>query len=184
MAKKKKAKKAVNIQLLSRQDHAGLYEMLNDLVGEQHHHLIDARIALAWRFGWKEDKDGRLKLGQAKKLSDLDREFRTGAGEEIDLVILLNYEVWNRGDFTCEQQLALIDHELCHFQFSKDDETGEPKMDVRGRLIYRLRGHDVEEFTEIVARHGIWRHDLEKFAKQAGKAAGLFEDKPAMRVAK
>lgn len=180
---KQKRQKAVNVKMLSRTEHESLYEMLNELIGQHHQHLLDARIGLAWRYGWTEDQDGRLKLGQAKKLSDFDREFRTESGDEIDLVILLNFEAWNHGDFTKEQQLALLDHELCHFQVAVDDD-GELKTDDRGRIIYRIRGHDVEEFTEIVARHGIWKRDLEKFAKQAAKAAGLFDEKPAVRVAK
>lgn len=175
--------KAVNVKLLDRTEHDQLYRTMEDLIVNYHPHLADARIALAWRYGWAEDQDGRLKLGQAKKLSDFDREFRTEGGDEIDLVILLNFEAWNRGDFTAEQQAALLDHELCHFQVA-EDEDGEPKLDERNRQIFRIRGHDVEEFTEIVARHGIWKKDLEKFAKQAAKAAGLFDEKPAMRVAK
>jgi hypothetical protein len=175
MAKPIKKTKAVNVKMLNRSEYDGMYEMVNDLVSEHHHHLIDARISLAWRYGWTEDQDGRLKLGQAKKLSDFDRELRTDAGEEIDLVILLNFEAWNDAGFTREHQLALLDHELCHFQVAVD-EDGETKLDERNRQIYRIRGHDVEEFTEIVSRHGIWKSDLEKFAKQAAAKLPLFEN--------
>ena len=33
------------------------------------------------------------------------------------------------------------------------DETGEPKLDERGRTVYRVRRHDIEEFTDVVARN-------------------------------
>jgi hypothetical protein len=34
----------------------------------------------------------------------------------------------------------------------------------RGKYVFRVRKHDVEEFSEIVERHGIWKHDLQVFA--------------------
>jgi hypothetical protein len=173
--KRKKKSKPVQIKIIPRDEKPELYDLMNELISNHHHHLIDANIAIAWRYGWKEDQDGRTKLGQAKKLSDLDRELRTEDGKEIDLVILLNFEAWNRADFKEKHQSALIDHELCHFQVAVD-EDGEFKLDSRGRAVYRIRGHDVEEFTEIVSRHGIWKNDLEKFARVTVEAAGLFDE--------
>ncbi len=38
------------------------------------------------------------------------------------------------------------------------------KLDERGRKCYRMRKHDLEEFSEIVERHGLWKKDLEHFA--------------------
>ena len=31
--------------------------------------------------------------------------------------------------------------------------------------MWRIRKHDLEEFREIVARHGTWKGDIEKFAE-------------------
>ena len=153
-------------------DESPEYERLAGLVAESHDHLANARIALAWNTGWKDDADGRITLGQCKKVSDLDRELH-----EFDFVIVLNREYWNA--FNDAQRDALLDHELCHAQ-AKVDEHGEQEQDERGRPVWRIRKHDVEEFGEIVKRHGLWKHDLELFARamavraQDGKVLDLF----------
>jgi hypothetical protein len=46
----------------------------------------------------------------------------------------------------------------------KFDSTGEPAYDERGRLVYRTRKHDIEEFAVIVERYGCYKRDLEQFA--------------------
>jgi hypothetical protein len=165
-------RKAVNVKLIERK-HAGKivepYRILEALVAEFHEHLKDAKIALAWRFGWRADADGRLRLGSCKKGSDLDR-----ALANYDFVIQLNHEAWNQSGFDSEKRTALIDHELCHAQVACDT-NGEPKLDDQGRTCYRIRKHDVEEFSEVVARHGCYKADLEHFAAQMGKTP-LFGD--------
>jgi hypothetical protein len=63
-----------------------------------------------------------------------------------------------------------------------DKKTLEPKYDERGRNVWRVRKHDIEEFQAIVERHGCYKRDLENFAKSLLKKtetpllAGL--DKP------
>ena len=42
-------------------------------------------------------------------------------------------------------------------------------IDTKQRPVWRVRGHDVEEFEEIVARHGVWKRDLERFAEAIAK---------------
>lgn len=51
------------------------------------------------------------------------------------------------------QFVALVDHELMHAGQARD-KYGSPKFDALGRPSFRLRGHDVENFEEIVRRHG------------------------------
>lgn len=149
------------------------YRILDALIPKYHGHLQDARIAMCWRLGWSPDTDGRMKLGQCRKASDLDRELKA-----YDFVILLNQEVWEDEEFTAEKKKHLIDHELCHAQVALDDK-GVFKRDERGRIVYRVRGHDVEEFTEIVERHGAFvKRDLERFARAIIEkhTAPLFDD--------
>lgn len=163
---KAKARKKVTVKLLARTNAGqvvGAYRIMEKLIEDHHSHLRGAKIAIAWRFGWKADADGRIKLGQAKKGSDLDRELHHN-----DFVILLNHERWNMANFSEEQMAALLDHELCHCQVSCDA-NGEPKTDEIGRTVYRLRKHDVEEFRDVVARHGLWKDDLVAFADSAAK---------------
>ena len=54
------------------------------------------------------------------------------------------------------QRRALIDHELCHFVVDFPENKEEPEL--------ALREHDIEEFKEIVHRHGPWTPELEELA--------------------
>ena len=47
------------------------------------------------------------------------------------------------------------------------DTNGEPKQDEQGRTVYRIRRHDIEEFQDVVARHGLYTGKLEEFAAAA-----------------
>ncbi len=161
---KKRARKTVTVKLLER-EHAGkvttAYRLMEELIDAHHPRLEGSKIAIAWRFGKRSDADGRLWLGSMKKGSDLDRTMHG-----YDGVLTLNHEVWNSSDFSEAQMRALLDHELCHLDVMNDS-NGDPKLDEEGRKVYRIRKHDVEEFTEIVARHGCWKDDLRRFAEHA-----------------
>lgn len=170
---KQKARKAVTVKLLER-EHAGKvttpYRLMEEIVAAHHPRLEGAKIAIAWKFGKRADADGRIWLGQMKKGNDLDRTMHG-----FDGVLLLNHEVWNSADFSEAQMRALIDHDLCHLDVVTDT-NGEPKLDEEGRKVYRIRKHDVEEFLEIVARHGCWKDDLRRFAEHAMET----KDKPLL----
>lgn len=135
-----------------------MYRLLEELVEKHHEELVGARIALAWCTSWRPDVDGRVVLGKCKKASDLDRELAA-----FDFVVLLSRSFWRDERVTDAQRKALLDHELCHAAVKYDDK-GEPVEDERGRRVYRVRKHDIEEFTQIVERHGTYKRDLELFA--------------------
>lgn len=156
--------KKVSYVLIEESD-SNMYEMLRELVNDHHEEIREARIALAWNTSWKPDVDGRVTLGKCKKASDLDRELAP-----YDFVIILRREFWEHGATTDEQRRALLDHELCHAA-RKYDSGGEPVYDERGNPVFRIRKHDIEEFTEVIQRHGIYKRDLERFA------AALFRSK-------
>jgi len=162
---KEKKKKAVKVELIDRNISPACYEIADGLIAAHHTHLLEAKIAFAWHDGWNEDPDGRVRLGQAKKGSDLDRELHL-----YDFFILLNRAALTAANFTRKQMTALIDHELCHCQV-KLHPDGEVAVDDRGRIVYRMRKHDIEEFSEVVKRHGLYTGDLEHFADQCMKAA-------------
>jgi hypothetical protein len=156
--------KATNIVVIDRKQDPDLYALMDQLIEAHHADLRTAKIALAWRFGWKPDPDGRLQLGQFRKAADLDRQLHG-----YDAAILLNFEAWGAAEFGKEHQAALLDHELCHGALAMD-ENGEAKQDEDGRMVYRVRKHDVEEFVCIIERHGIWKRDLQAFAEAALEA--------------
>jgi hypothetical protein len=165
-SKKAAMPKKVSYRLIDRESEAGaiMYRMLFDLVHDHHSELRGARIALAWSLSWKPDVDGRVTLGKCKRASDLDREL-----VDLDFVIILQQEFFQDALVTNAQRRALMDHELCHATV-KLDENYEPMEDERGRIVYRTRKHDIEEFSEIVERHGLYKRDLEQFARAINRS--------------
>jgi len=153
-----KKPKKVAYQLIAREGRVGttMYALLDEIVGAFHGELAFARIGLAWCTSWKADPDGRITIGKCKKASDLDRELAA-----YDVIILLSPEFWHGTDE--KGQRALVDHELSHATL-KHGEDGEPVEDERGRKVYRIRKHDLEEFRGVVERHGCYKRDLEDFA--------------------
>lgn len=151
------ATKAVHYEIVG-EDHDA-YNFLHQAVSMWHEDLRQAKIALAWRTEIKPDPDGHMLLGQCMLVSDLQKEF-----VPYDFIIILNREAWEHPEFDDKKRMALLDHELCHAT-EKLDNDAEPIMDERGRRVWRTRKHDIEEFREIVRRHGMWKQDLELFAK-------------------
>jgi hypothetical protein len=122
-----------------------------------HDELNSAHIGLAWRKALKADVDGHIVLGRCVKISELHKEFLP-----FDFIVVLNKEYWDF--FDDDKRLALMDHELCHAAAALDQES-EQKEDDRGRPLWRVRKHDIEEFRDVVQRHGCYKSDLEEFAK-------------------
>lgn len=154
--------KTINFKLIPEKDgdhEPEPYRIMREMVEKYHEDLHGARIAMAWRIALKADKDGHLMLGKCVKASDLQKEF-----SEYDFVILLNREVWLSDEFTLEKKQALVDHELCHATFAPDKD-GFKKRDERDRIVWRTRKHDIEEFFDIVRRHGCYKRDLQAFAE-------------------
>jgi hypothetical protein len=181
-AKKPKGPKKVSYELLPVAEHRSMYKLLARLIDQHHGELKDARIALAWCTSWRGDVDGKTTIGQCKKASDLDRELAP-----YDFVILLAKAFWQDVTITDRERRALLDHELMHATVTLDPRTHEPIEDERGRTVFRLRRHDVEEFAAVVERNGLWKHDLELLfaAGQKSKQVTLpmdQEEPPAERA--
>lgn len=162
--KKVKTGKKVNFLIIPEQDANGKapepYILLKEVRDLHHGETKQARIALAWRLRTKADKDGHIVLGKCIKVSDLYREYA-----DYDFIITLNKEFWEDPAVTKEQRMALVDHEMMHAAPTYNGETGEHEVDERGRFLFRVRSHDVEEFYDIVRRNGIWKRNLLEFAK-------------------
>lgn len=145
------------------------YPLMDGIIEQRHPHLFGLRIVLVWLYAVKPDRDDRLTLGWAKKATDLEREqVKDKGGDAHDFTVALNFDAWQR--FGEKERAALMEHELLHCQVALDAE-GEVKQDERGRTVCRMRGHDIEEFRAIVERYGLWKEDLEKFARSCLAAA-------------
>lgn len=139
------------------------------LISENHPHLIDVRIEYVFR-SEASKSGGRAVWGKARRLSGLNAYLATpederprpdgdGHIDEVEpfFIIEIAEDVW--GLISPPQRDALVDHELSHCRI-EHTETG-PKL--------VLATHDVEEFEEVLRRHGLWRSDLSSFAKVASE---------------
>jgi len=138
--------------------------------------ISDVRIAIVMRSGWKADRDGRLVLGKAHKMSDLEKECHVIADEGAeppDAAILVNAEAYP--ELTERQKVALFFHEVLHFAVVHDD-AGGPKQDERGRTVLRYVKHSIEEHVEVVEEFGLYKSDLVAFSEKclAAKDNPLF----------
>lgn len=128
------------------------------LIGQHHTHLADVRIDYVFRSETAKS-NGKAIWGKARKITGLNAFLATPEDErpvddDIDefFVIEIAEPVW--AILSENERKALVDHELCHC-------TTEQKG---GELKLKLRPHDLEEFVQIVRRHGLWRDDVENFA--------------------
>lgn len=170
-----KQPKKVNVTFLPRCNEidcvAEPYLIMEAIIAAERADLVQAKIGICWRSGWKQNRWGLLKLGQCKKRSELDRSL-----DEYDFVILLNAEAWRT--FNGEQRTRLLYHELFHAVIEVDA-NGDEKRDAAGRLITATRPHDIQEFSAVVERYG-WDEDLSGLA-----VAGLADaERPLLQAQK
>lgn len=110
-----------------------------NLIDNFHPVLSRARICFVFR-SEAQKQGNRMIVGGACKVPDKMQPFL-----EYDFLIWLSEE-----DYTGMDDLrreALIDHELCHC-------AGDP---ING---WKLRPHDIQEFSDVIKRHGVWSSDV------------------------
>lgn len=143
--------------------HASFIREGAPLLNHEHAHLFTANIGVLWTNA-ANSRGGKAILGQA--------EFKPPGGtmgkwararaqaqlaswfgaEPLDFLITLYapYAAVCSDAAFC----ALAEHELCHCGQDKD-EFGQPKFSrTTGEPVYCIRGHDIEQFTSVVARYG------------------------------
>ena len=68
----------------------------------------------------------------------------------------------------------MVDHELCHawaeVKQKKDDSDSDEELETDNPVRLGVKPHDLEEFSCIVRRHGLWRDDIQDFVEAALKA--------------
>lgn len=110
--------------------------------------LLNAKIGFIFR-SEAPKQNGRVTLGKAQKVSSKDRMFNN-----LDFIIWIAEDTWE--ELSPLQRRALVHHELLHCRFLE----GEASM----------RGHDVEEFWEIIQRYGFWSKSLQNGVPAMEKA--------------
>lgn len=121
------------------------------LMATYHPELATARIAYLF-IDRVPKKGGRELYGKAVKVSGRWQELT-----ELDFCIEVSLPKWQ--DLTDDQKTALIDHLLERCSGEEDEEDGSYK--------WSLREPDVQEFSTILQRHGIWNESLTGFVQVA-----------------
>lgn len=132
------------------------------LIKEHHPHLVGHRVEFIFR-GEAQTTNGKEVWGKARKVTGLNAFLATDLPDEeadtlcdVDPFFLIEIamDVWGR--LVSKQRIALVDHELSHCTVAFNNSGG---------LVMRLATHDVEEFDQVVARHGLYKGDLARFGK-------------------
>lgn len=128
------------------------------VINEHHEHLRRASIAYVMKM-CERDQKGQPKIpalstrvgvfAAVAKIRTVPALWQCLAG--FDFVVEVDEARWMF--LADEQQMAVMDHELCH---ATEDENG-----------WYVRDHDVEEFADVLARHGAWYGRLDAFVKSA-----------------
>lgn len=141
-------------------------------------HLRDGEARIGWLMRTHEEVMGGRQIlgtvfmpqvqGRLREVFDwlLDEKFPDG----LDFLVILDATYWEEADEIKRE--ILVFHELCHC-IQKVDQYGAPRFDKDGRPVWGLRGHSVEEFSEVVQRYGAWNDELKEFI-----AAAQAHDKP------
>ncbi|MFP7694200.1 putative metallopeptidase [Bacillus subtilis] len=139
-----------------------LRQLAESIIDENHPHLKDAKQQIGFYL-----REGNSKwAGKAKKCTAFERHMT-----DYMLFVFINKAAWET--MPEEQRAALVDHELCHFTREEWEEP-DPKDPSKWVTVYGaatdpdswgIREHDVEEFSEIIERHGLWDTGIETFAE-------------------
>lgn len=151
------------------------------LITKYHQELADFDVRIDYMFAFAElDKETSEKkgpaikhngwpaLGLASRIKLKDRAKGMG-----DCEILLDADAWKV--MPEAQRLALLDHELEHFEV-KRDKFGGVVTDDLDRPVITIREHDRQHgwFDNIARRHGINSFEVEQFRDILIEAGGTY----------
>lgn len=129
------------------------------LVQQVHTHLANAKIG--YLFKESITRGGRARWGWASKAGG-----KLAYYSKLGFVIEISWVGWK--ELTPQQKVALVDQMLCHFGI---EETEHGNRNV-------LFPSDLEEFTAIVSRWGLWAPDVTKMHRVMVQQRELFDEPP------
>ncbi len=130
-----------------------------ELANPDHSHLSDAYIGCLWAWQEMEKSDRRIvgtaQLGEPTgtvwAVGQRRQQLAEWFGRVPDFLITIDAEYFT--DCTEGEACALLEHELYHCAQAADKE-GEPRFNHDGDPVWKIRGHDVEEFVGVIERYG------------------------------
>lgn len=131
-----------------------------ELTNDRHEHLLHADIGVLWTSVANSSKGMRIlaqaespfprgdKWSKGRQLWQLEQWF----GTVPDFVLTFDAHYALEADDW--QFCATCEHELCHCAQMLDEEGCPRVNEETGKPLFRLVGHDVEEFVTVVERYG------------------------------
>ena len=116
--------------------------MAEEVINNYHDRLLDLNILFMFR-SEPAVSNGRITYAKCQKVSPQMRTLLNNA----DFIIWISKDDWDKNPD--KWRMALLDHELTHCGVYEDDK------------LY-IRPHDIEEFNDIIERHGVWTRDILK----------------------
>jgi hypothetical protein len=142
------------------------------LLNPDHQHLNDACIEFVWTNVPYSEKNKRV-IGQAQLGYPTGKAWARAAREDqLDLWFghipdfIITLDAVYLSTASPAQICALVEHELYHCAI-KLDEHGDEMYDKFGAPQWGMRGHDVEQFSGVMARYGPTSIDEDEFVKAA-----------------
>lgn len=146
-------------------------KIANELIPKYHQHLIDFNVKIRYVFTSKTPKSGGKEVwGTCRKVSGLNAYLEGGSKEDGPFfVITISKDVWDL--LPEEKKIILTDHELCHTAASiKQNKEDDDGFEQDNPIKLSVKPHDLEEFSDIVRRYGLWREDVQEFVEAALKS--------------
>lgn len=133
-----------------------VYELLEDMIENQHHDLGDNEFQIMYKHGGWMSK-GKTVFARVKVLGDDLRRLL-----HKDVILYLNADMWKV--MSAPQKRYVLDHTL-YTLVTKEDKHGETVFEADGRPKLTTLPPDIEGFVEVIKRHGPVAEDVKRLTK-------------------
>lgn len=142
-------------------------KIAQDLIDKHHKHLTDCSARIRYVFVDKAPKSkGKEVWGTCRKVTGLTAHLEGGSPDDDPFfVVTISEDVWEV--LPHDKKIALVDHELCHAWAEVNQSQNNDGEDNPNPIKLGILPHDLEEFSCIVRRHGLWREDVKSFVEAA-----------------
>ena len=147
--------------LIFEKDKTGELDNVSEAVRKKHFPKLKyASINHIFRTVFKKDDEGRIVIGEAKKLTNRERDLY-----KYDFEICIHKETWEKASDKMRRRLMW--HELNHLVVKYKFQIDKPMVDKAGRLMISLRRHDlvIRTFEEELVLFGPMKGEKEAIKK-------------------
>jgi hypothetical protein len=138
-----------------------LETLANDIIQECRPVLGHVKIAYMFR-PEAPVSDEQVRAGMCCRVDDRNRTVHG-----YDFIIEISKDVWDES--TPDYKRALMDHELGHVGIRMDEDGDVVYDEKMNRPKTYIKRHDIEEFEDVLERHGAYHKGLREFLAAFGR---------------